>query len=39
MATKTPSERWTLRDPKKMRPKGEMPEDVRDLPLDGRKRW
>ena len=39
MATKTPSERWTLRDPKKMPPKGEMPEDVRDLPLEGRKRW
>ena len=35
----TRSDRWDLRDPDKMPPKKEFPEDIRDKPLDERKRW
>ena len=35
----TRSDRWDLRDPTKMPPKKEFPEDVRDKPLAERKRW
>ena len=37
--TTTRSDRWALRDPNKMPPRNEFPEDVRDKPLEDRKRW